>query len=79
MTQGLLDPEKKLTLMGHSMGGMALMEFTKRYYEPYTQDLIDRVIIIDIPAVRFKAQDPKNKTGEMLKRMAEIDMTLPLG
>lgn len=32
--------------MGHSMGGLALMEFTKRY--PQMQKYVDRVIIVDI-------------------------------
>jgi hypothetical protein len=51
------------------MGGMALMEFTKRYYEPEIQSLIDRVIIIDIPAVSINEIDPISSTGTMLKRM----------
>jgi alpha-beta hydrolase superfamily lysophospholipase len=69
MAQSLLDPDCRLTLMGHSMGGMALMEFTKRYYEPEIQSLIDRVIIIDIPAVSINEIDPISSTGTMLKRM----------
>lgn len=35
--------------MGHSMGGLALMEFTKRHSSPAIQGCIDRVIILDIP------------------------------
>jgi alpha-beta hydrolase superfamily lysophospholipase len=36
-SNGLLRGEKRLTLMGHSMGGIALMEFTKRYASPEVQ------------------------------------------
>lgn len=32
--------------MGHSMGAMALMTFTEKY--PHMQDVIDRIILIDI-------------------------------
>lgn len=60
------------------MGGMALMEFTKRYYEMEIQSLIDRVIIIDIPAVSINEIDPINSTGTMLKKMSKIDLTMSL-
>lgn len=43
------NPQQKVTLMGHSMGGLALMEFTKLHHSPAIQEYIDRVIIIDIP------------------------------
>ena len=49
--------------MGHSMGGLAVMDFTKRYASPDIQELIDRVIIVDIPASAPKVKDPNNKTG----------------
>lgn len=43
------NPQQKVTLMGHSMGGLVLMEFTKRHFSAAIQECIDRVIIIDIP------------------------------
>ena len=36
--------------MGHSMGGLALMEFTKRYAGLKVQKAIEGVILIDVPA-----------------------------
>lgn len=38
----------RIILMGHSMGGLALMGLTKRY--PELQEFVQRVIIIDITA-----------------------------
>ena len=63
--------------MGHSMGGLAVMEFTKRYASLDIQQIVDRVIIVDIPASAPKIKDPSNQTGEMLKKMLEIDLTQP--
>jgi pimeloyl-ACP methyl ester carboxylesterase len=55
--------------MGHSMGGLAVMEFTKRYDEPEIQEMMDRVIIVDIPAESVSSQESGRSTGDMLKRM----------
>lgn len=60
------------------MGGLALLEFTKRYTSPEIQKIVDRVIIIDIPATPIKHYDSFIKTGNMLKKMLEIDLKLPL-
>lgn len=65
--------------MGHSMGGMALMEFTKRYHTPSIQNLIDRIIIIDIPATSVSTKPAFRETGDMMKSLQEIDLGLTLG
>lgn len=40
--------------------------------------MIDRVVIVDIPITSVKSQDPNNKTGPMLNKMASIDMSQSL-
>lgn len=39
--------------MAHSMGGMAAMRFTEKY--PELQDIVDRIILIDIYCQRQNA------------------------
>lgn len=63
---------KKITLMGHSMGGIALMAFTMKY--PELQDYIDRVIIIDIPCKRLHRDPAWIRTSTMLESMLKIDL-----
>lgn len=50
--------------MGHSMGGMALMALTKKY--PELQEIVERVIIIDIAAKRLSEDLSFKKTKSML-------------
>lgn len=58
------------------MGGMALMEFTKRYDRPEVQAAIDRIIIVDIPTTPIiETSVSYKKTGQMLKEMLSIDLT----
>lgn len=64
--------------MGHSMGGLIMMEFTKRYYEREIQELIDRIIILDIPALPINTAEPEDLIGNMLKRMVKIDLSRPI-
>lgn len=65
-----------LALMGHSMGGLALMSFTQKY--PQMQDLVSRVIIVDIGCKnREDVHQGINSTGAMLSRMLEIDLNQP--
>jgi abhydrolase domain-containing protein 11 len=68
--------EQRLTLMGHSMGGLALMEFTKLH--PEAQKYVDRVIIIDIPSDPVRNYPSFQKTGNMLKALSRIDLSQPL-
>lgn len=60
--------------MGHSMGGLALMEFTKRHCSTAIQECIDRVIIIDIPTNPVKDYPSYQATGNMLKKLNSIDL-----
>jgi len=53
-----------LTLMGHSMGGLAVMKFTEKY--PDMQSAISRVIIIDVFCSSSKLPAPRDNTGKML-------------
>jgi alpha-beta hydrolase superfamily lysophospholipase len=78
IAKNLLNRNGKLSLMGHSMGGIALMEFTKRYNTPEIQKLIDRIIIVDAPAVAPLAKKHIDNFQGMLKRFLEIDMTRPI-
>jgi pimeloyl-ACP methyl ester carboxylesterase len=63
--------------MGHSMGGLALMQYTKLYASPELQKYIDRVVIIDIPATKLSTRPAQMKTGLMLRKMLEIDLNQP--
>lgn len=67
-------PDQRVTLMGHSMGGLALMEFTKRHSSAAIQACIDRVIIIDIPTNPVKDYPSYQATGNMLKKLYSIDL-----
>ena len=62
--------------MGHSMGGLALMEFTKKYHQ--IQDIIDRVIIIDVPSTELNKYASYQNTKQMLGELAKINMSLSL-
>ncbi len=55
-----------------------MMEFTKRYYEREIQELIDRIIILDIPALPINTAEPEDLIGNMLKRMVKIDLSRPI-
>jgi pimeloyl-ACP methyl ester carboxylesterase len=68
-----LHKNKKLTLMGHSMGAMALMAFTEKY--PQMQEFVDRVILIDINCAPRKEDKGVANTGAMLRSMLEIDLS----
>lgn len=58
------------------MGGMALMEFTKRYDRPEIQAAIDRIIIVDIPTTPIiQASVSYKKTGQMLREMLGINLS----
>ena len=46
------------------MGAMALMSFTMKY--ALMQDLINRIILIDIPCVKMENLDSWKTTGIML-------------
>jgi pimeloyl-ACP methyl ester carboxylesterase len=77
-SNGLDNPSQPVTLMGHSMGGLALMEFTKRHASAKIQAYIDRVIIIDIPTDPVQDYPSYKLTGNMLKSLSSIDLTQPL-
>jgi len=65
----LMGPSNKLTLIGHSKGGMALMQFTKSYDSHEIQEFIDRIIIIDIPTTPIEKGLHYRRTGTMLKTL----------
>ena len=56
-----------LTLMGHSMGALALMEFTKRYTDQSVQNVVQRIILIDIPSDSLTNYASFQNTGKMLR------------
>jgi pimeloyl-ACP methyl ester carboxylesterase len=58
------------------MGGLALMEFTKRHHA--VQAFVDQVIIIDIPTDPVRNYPSYQNTGNMLKALSRIDLTQPL-
>jgi pimeloyl-ACP methyl ester carboxylesterase len=58
--------------MGHSMGGLALMEFTKRY--PQMQKYVDRVIIVDISPSKINGDPKWENTKKMLSKMDSIPL-----
>ena len=60
--------------MGHSMGGIALMEFTRKY--PEMQEFVDQVIIVDISSRKIDGDPNWNKTKTMLSKMNQIPMSL---
>lgn len=60
------------------MGGLALIEFTKRHHAPEIQAYIDRVIVIDIPSEPVRNYPPYRDAGNMLKALSRIDLTQPL-
>jgi hypothetical protein len=51
------------------MGGIALMEFTKRYNNELIQSFIDRVILIDISCKPIMRKASYRQTGQMLRDM----------
>lgn len=55
---------KRISLMGHSMGAIALMAFSVKY--PEMQKYIDRIIIVDIPCVKMDGTASWDRTGKML-------------
>jgi pimeloyl-ACP methyl ester carboxylesterase len=75
---GLDDPQQRLTLMGHSMGGLALMDFTKRHASAHIQACVDRVIIIDIPSDPVRNYPSYQNTGNMLRSLSGIDLSQSL-
>lgn len=64
--------------MGHSMGAIALMEFTKKYSHPSIQQYIDRVILIDISSKPIMRKASFKQTGQMLKDMNNINLNQPI-
>jgi len=60
--------------MGHSMGAIALMEFTKKYSNPDIQKYIDRVILIDISSKPIINKSSFRQTGQMLRDMNGINL-----
>ena len=58
--------------MGHSMGGIALMELTRKY--PEMQDFIDQIIIVDISCRKIDGDPNWNKTVNMLSKMNKIPL-----
>ena len=64
--------------MGHSMGAIALMEFTKKYSDPEIQKFIDRVILIDISSRSIIRKASFKQTGQMLRDMNGIDLNQPI-
>ena len=64
--------------MGHSMGAIALMEFTKKYSAPEIQKYIDRVILIDISSKPIMRKASFKQTGQMLKDMSTITLNQPI-
>lgn len=69
------DLGEHLTLIGHSMGALALMEFTKRHHSADIQAFVDRVILIDIPSDPVRNYPSFQSTGNMLKALTRIDLT----
>lgn len=70
--------DEPLTLMGHSMGAIALMEFTKKYSTPEVQSFVDRVILIDISSKPIMRKASFKQTGQMLKDMLGINLNQPI-
>lgn len=64
--------------MGHSMGAIALMEFTKKYSSQAIQAFIDRVILIDISSRPIMRKASFKQTGQMLRDMKNIDLNQPI-
>ncbi len=64
--------------MGHCMGGIALMEFTKKYSSPAIQSYIDKVIIIDISSKPIMRKASFKQTGQMLRDMNQINLNQPI-
>jgi hypothetical protein len=60
------------------MGGIALMEFTKRFFAEDIQAAIDRIVIVDIPTTPIIQTINYPKTGKMLHSLREIDTRPPL-
>lgn len=64
--------------MGHSMGAIALMEFTKKYSTPEVQSFVDRVILIDISSKPIMRKASFKQTGQMLRDMLGINLNQPI-
>ena len=60
------------------MGGIAVMELTRRY--PQLQDYISKVIIVDIPCNYEVSKKGWSQAGEyeMLRKAAKINLNQPL-
>ena len=58
--------------MAHSMGAMTAMRFTEKY--PELQDIVDRIILIDINCIPDKIDTALPKTIAMLNSLSKIDM-----
>ena len=63
-----------MTILGHSMGGQALMQFTKRYDSSEIQSTIDRIVIIDIPTTPIMNGLNYKKTRDMIHNLQQISM-----
>ena len=72
---GIGDEYKKIVVLGHSMGGMAILALTKHY--PDLQNKISRLIIVDIPCNPLADGGSWSQEGElqMLENMSQIDMS----
>lgn len=64
--------------MGHSMGAIALMEFTKKYSSQEVQSFVDRVILIDISSKPIMRKASFKQTGQMLRDMLGINLNQPI-